>query len=338
MPPPAIAIELRHLRYFLAVMEELHFGRAAERLHMAQPPLSQAIRKIEDELGVQLLHRTSRVVTPTAAGCAFAREAVEVLASFELTVAETRRAAGLREVLRIGTIPDLSLERLQTFLRELSAREPRVRAHVTHLYASDLTRQLRRGELDLGILHDVGALGDLEMEPLFPGEALGAFLPRTHPLAAKPALGPADLRGEVLVTYPRQGDPALYDRLLSIIDAAGFSFIDLRDASSMSVRDLMLAVAEGVGVAVGPASLLSLGEADTFVSFCPLDPAVSMPATALAWPRHPPRHLGVVLGSVRAVACKVREGSVDEQGETLPETGAAQLRSQQRAGGARVDA
>jgi hypothetical protein len=142
----------------------------------------------------------------------------------------------------------------------------------------------------------------------------------------------------VLVTYPRQGDPALYDRLLSIIDAAGFSFNDLRDASSMSVRDLMLAVAEGVGVAVGPASLLSLGEADTFVSFCLLDPAVSMPATALAWPRHPPRHLGVVLGSVRAVACKVREGSVDEQGETLPETGAAQLRSQQRAGGARVDA
>jgi DNA-binding transcriptional LysR family regulator len=209
---------------------------------------------------------------------------------------------------------------------------------VTHLYANDLTRRLRRGELDLGILHDVGALGDLEVEPLFPGEALGAFLPRTHPLAAEPALGPEDLRGDALVTYPRHGDPALYDRLLSIIDAAGFSFKDLRDASSMSVRDLMLAVAEGVGVAVGPASLLSLGEADTFVSFCMLDPAVSMPATVLAWPRHPPRHLGVVLGSVRAVACKVRKGSVVEQAETSAESGAARPESQQRAGGAPVDA
>lgn len=314
------------MRYFLAVMEELHFGRAADRLHMAQPPLSQAIRKVEDELGVQLLRRTSRVVTPTAAGRAFAKEAADVLASFDVAVAETRRAAGLRETLRIGTIPHLSLERLQTFLRELSTREPRVRPHVTHLYSGDLTGRLRRGELDIGIFHDVGPLSDLEMEPLFPGEPLGAFLPKTHYLAAKPALCPEDLREELLVTFPREGNPALYDRLLSIIEGAGFSFADIHEASSMSARDLMLSVAEGVGVAVGPISLPFLGEADTFVSCCPLDPAVSMPAMVLAWPRHPRRHLAVVLGSVREVARKVRQGSSEEEVDTPAGTFETQAR------------
>lgn len=304
-------------------MEELHFGHAADRLHMAQPPLSQAIRKVEEELGVQLLHRTSRVVTPTEAGRAFAKEAEDVLASFDVAVAETRRAAGLQEILRIGTIPHLSLERLQAFLRELSAREPRVRAHVTHLYSGDLTRRLRRGELDLGIFHDVGPISELEMEPLFAGEALGAFLPTTHSLAAKPALGPEDLRDEVLVTYPRHDDPALYDRLLSILEHAGFSFAGLHESSSMDARDLMLAVAEGTGVAVGPASLLPLSEAGTFVSCSPLAAPVSMLDTVLAWPRHPPRHLGVALGSVREVARKLHDGSSGERAESPRKTSAA---------------
>jgi DNA-binding transcriptional LysR family regulator len=88
--PPKV--ELRHLRYFLAVYEELHFGRAAERLFMAQPPLSQAIRKLEAELGVRLFDRTSRVVTPTPAGEALANGARNVLASLEAAITEARRA------------------------------------------------------------------------------------------------------------------------------------------------------------------------------------------------------------------------------------------------------
>src|ERR1700693_6400818 len=96
------AIELRHLRYFVAVSEDLHFRGAAERLHIAQPPLSQAIRKLEDELGVSLLRRTSRVVTLTEAGAVFAEQARSVLAGLDLAVAEARRAGGAGSTLPIG--------------------------------------------------------------------------------------------------------------------------------------------------------------------------------------------------------------------------------------------
>jgi DNA-binding transcriptional LysR family regulator len=324
---PSVAIELRHLRYFLAVMEELHFGRAADRLHIAQPPLSQAIRKLENELGVQLLHRTSRVVTPTDAGRAFAEQAADVLASFDLAVAETRRAAGLGGILRIGSIPHLSLERLQAFLRGLSEREPSVHAHVTHIGSSEQTRRLRQDELDIGIFHHAGPLSELETEPLFPGETLGAFLPTTHPLAAKPALGAEDLRDEVLVTYPREGNPALYDRMLSILGDAGFRFAGFPEASSMSPGDLMLAVADGLGVAVGPVSPISLSEGGMLVSCCQLDPPVSMPDIVLAWPRHPPRDLRAVLGSVREIARELREGSSVEKAHANSETNAAESKS-----------
>jgi DNA-binding transcriptional LysR family regulator len=308
MAPPPAAIELRHLRYFLAVIEELHFGRAAERVHIAQPPLSQAIRKVERELGVQLFNRTSRVVTPTAAGRAFAEQAADVLASFDAAVAETRRAGGLGTALRIGATPHVSLERVQAFVRGLSARAPSLRAHVTHLYSGEQTRRLRQGELDIGILHPPGPVSGLETEPLLPGAPLGVALPRTHPLAAKPAVGPADLRGEVLVTYPREGNPPLHDWLLTMVRDAGFSFADVHEANGRNARDLMLAVAEGLGVAVGPAPLVSLGDAETLVAWCPLAPALFMPDTVLAWRRHPPLHVEVALGSVREAARELHEG------------------------------
>jgi DNA-binding transcriptional LysR family regulator len=299
---PQVAIELRHLRYFLAVMEELHFGRAAERLNICQPPLSQAIRKVEDELGVQLLYRTSRVVTPTDAGRAFAQEAAEVLASVDHAVAEARQAAGLGQTLRIGCIPDLSLERLQAFIQELSERQPRVDLEVSHLDPAEQTIRLRAGELDIGILHEAGQLRGLQAERLFPGEPLGALLPKTHALAELPAVGPNDLGDEVLVTYPRAGNPALHDHVLSATEEAGFRFTELVEVGTLNARDLVLAVTEGLGVGLGPVSLSELNDAGTLVTCRPLEPAISMPDTVLAWPRHPPRGFAAVLDSVREVA------------------------------------
>src|SRR2546423_1525620 len=144
-----IQIELRHLRYFLAVVEELHFGRAAERLYIAQPPLSQAIRRLEEELGVQLLQRTSRVVTATEPGRVFAEEARKVLATFDHAVDAARRAGGTGPALRLGCTPHVPMERLRRFIRAISERDGNVLPHVTHIAAHEQVNLLHAMELDV---------------------------------------------------------------------------------------------------------------------------------------------------------------------------------------------
>jgi DNA-binding transcriptional LysR family regulator len=299
---PSSSIELRHLRYFLAVFEELHFGRAAERLHMAQPPLSQAIRKLEEELGVRLLHRTSRVVTATEAGRAFAEEARKVFSVLDRAVLEARRAGGLGTALRIGCVPSLPIERLLRFLGSLHARAPDVQTRVTHLSFLDQARLLRSGQLDVALFHDVEGYADLQVEPVFPGERLAVLLPPHHRLAAEQTLGADDLREEILVSFPRTANPPLYDRMLAVLDGAGFSFQGLRDAGGANERDLMLGVADGLGLAVVPFSLVDVSEAGAIVIRRPLEPSLVMPDTVVAWRADPPRHVEAVLETVRAVA------------------------------------
>lgn len=302
MASAPIGIELRHLRYFLAVSEELHFGRAAERLHMSQPPLSQAIRKLEDELGVPLLQRTSRVVTPTEAGRVFAEEARRVLARLEVAVSEARHAGGAGSVLRIGCSPHLPIEWLHGFLGGLHERNPLMHAEVTHLLTLDQVKLLRAGELDLGIFHHAQTHDELELETLFPGEPIAAFLPTDHRLARKDVLRPDDLRDEALVMFPRAVNPALHDRVLALIEDAGYSFPSVHELGGANARDAMVAVARGAGVAVGPASLLELSKAERIVIRRSLEPSPSMPHTVIAWRANPPRYLRTALDAVRELA------------------------------------
>jgi DNA-binding transcriptional LysR family regulator len=303
---PAVAVELRHLRYFLAVFEELHFGRAAERLHMAQPPLSQAIRKLEEELGVQLLQRTSRVVTATEAGRVFAEEARKVFAALDQAVVEARRAGGLGAALRIGCIPSLPIDRLLRFLAALHARAPEAQTRVTHLPFLEQTKLLRDGELDVALFHDVHDAADIEAEPLFAGEPLAVLLPPKHVLAARQTLGPDDLREETLITFPRSSNPALYDRMLTLLEEAGYTFRGLRDAGGANERDLMLSVADRLGVAIVPFSLVDVNEAGAIVIRRTLDPPIAMPDTVAAWRTNPPRHLQTGLATIRAIAHELR--------------------------------
>jgi len=303
-----VAADLRQLRYFLAVSEELHFGRAAERLHIAQPPLSQAIKKLEQALGVTLFKRTSRVVKPTEAGVALAGRAREVIAAFDIAIAEARRAGGIPSTLRIGCTPGLPVERLLLFLTALRERDPHCEAEVSHLLALEQIPLLHRGELDFGIFYDAEEYVGLERRPLFRGEPLVAVLPTAHPLAALEVIRPDDLRDEVLVMFERSLNPALHDRLLAHFTEVGYRFRGMTRGGERSFREMSVAVAGGRGVGFSTASPREADEASTIVVRRRLDPAVTMPRTVLAWVSQPQRQPEAVLASLRGLAQDLYEG------------------------------
>lgn len=292
--------------------EELHFGRAAQRLHIAQPPLSQAIRKLEHELGISLLRRTSRVVTQTEAGTVFAEEARNVLAAFDRALAEARKAGGVGTKLRIGCALNLAIERLLRFLTALHEIEPALEAHVSHLVASEQVQRLRRGDLDLGIFFYAEEYDDLEMRRVFPGEHIAVYLPRDHELAAKETLEPADLHDETLLTFPRESNPALHDFLLTSFEAAGYRFRSVEEAGGLNARDLMVAVAERSGVAFWP-RIGEGSETSTIVVARALDPPLTMPDTVVAWANLPERLPASLIENMRNLADLLRAGSDADQ-------------------------
>ena len=286
----------------MVVSEELHFRRAAERLHIAQPPLSQAIRKLEQELGVVLLERTSRAVSLTPAGRVFFDEAREVLAGFDRAVTEARRAGGVGPDLRVGCTPYLPIDRMLLFLNALGAKEPGTRPHVKHALPVEQVRSLRSDELDIGIFPDVLDDDRIESAPLFPGEALAVFVAQGHALASKPVLGPEDFADETLVTFPSAVNPGLADWLLETLDAARYRFRDRREVGGAHLRDQLLAVAAGQGVAFLPESLKEIDETGALVVRRPLEQPLWMPNTIVAWHAKLPPQLRPLIGTVREIA------------------------------------
>ena len=278
-----VVIELRHLRYFLAVYGELHFGRAAARLHMAQPPLSQAIRKLEEALGLVLFERTSRSVKPTEAGHALAEGAQKVLATFDQALASARIAGGATRTLRIGCIPTLPVRRLLQFLASLQQRMGDSTPRVMHLPSAEQLRHLRAGDLDLAICHQSEDYENLEAEPLFPGEPVTVLLRSDHRLVDRPVVRLSDLTDEPLVTYRRTQEPGLYDRVLALADESGYRFGAIEEAAGSNPRDLILAVVNGSGVALVPASITELSDSRGIAVQRPLDQPLRMPGTIVAW-------------------------------------------------------
>jgi DNA-binding transcriptional LysR family regulator len=315
-PSTSPSIDLRHLRYFLAVYEELHFGRAAERLHIAQPPLSQAIRKLEAEIGTPLLERTSRNVRPTEAGHVLATEARNVLATFAFAIGEAQRSAHPNPTIRVGCGIHIPAHQLHRFLCAVRDREEGVQAEVVHLLGPEQMARLRAGELDLGVFSHVEDYDDLSWERLLPGDQLSAFLPTAHRLASKAAVTPADLRGETHLTA--SVNPPFLDRLMGDLAGAGFRFDRIHECNP-DPRDVFLAVAGGVGFALGPPQFLEIAH---FVSpelvAVPLDPPVAYPDTIVAWRSDPPRIVARLLPSIREAAAEILSHPQKPGPEPLP--------------------
>lgn len=250
-------MELRHLRYFVAVAEDLHFGRAAQRLKIAQPPLSQQIQKLERELGVALFTRSRRSVQLTDAGRALLPEAQRILAA-ALAAADLARRAGAGEVghLSIGFVSSAMYLMLPKLLRHLHQDAPNVRVTLRDMPTHNVIDGLLHRTLDLGITRGPARDPGLHMIKLSDDPFIGAF-PEDHPLAGQGPLDFAAVAPENILIFPRHLRPELYDAVNAVCHRAGFSpTLDEQDVSPHQV--ILALVAAGRGIALVPESFKSV--------------------------------------------------------------------------------
>jgi DNA-binding transcriptional LysR family regulator len=250
-------VELRHLRYFVAVAEERHFGRAAARLHIAQPPLSQQIRRFEAELGEPLLFRTTRSVDLSPAGEVMLERGREILAAVDSAIEDARRAArGEYGRLAIGFTGSSTYALLPALAAALRQELPGV---VLDLQGELLTpaqvARLLDGTLDLGLLRPPVHERDLSTEVLR-SEPLIAVLPQSHPLADSDVIPLEQLEGEPFVTYPSHFRSVLHDAVEDACEAHGFTPLAAHEVAETAT--LVSFVAAGLGVSLVPASVRNM--------------------------------------------------------------------------------
>jgi DNA-binding transcriptional LysR family regulator len=262
-------VELRHLRYFRAVAEHLHFGRAAESLHIAQPPLSQQIRQLETELGVTLLTRTTRSVELTPAGRAYLQRAVQILDAVDDAARQARRIeAGTEGQLAIGCVGSATYSLLPRLVRALSESLPGIEVRVRgEMLAPAQLTALAAGDIDLALLrppvqHDGVSTETIRRDPLL------VALPSRHPLAGQATLSAGQLRDADFITHVGQGRSVMSNIVSAVCADAGF--VPRVRHEVMETSTLVTLVAAGLGVAIVPAPTAALDIAG--VRYLPLTP------------------------------------------------------------------
>ncbi|WP_440084714.1 LysR family transcriptional regulator [Streptosporangium sp. LJ11] len=281
----------RHLRHFIVVAEELHFGRAAEVLGIAQPPLSQSIQRLERELGAELFDRSRRQIELTMAGRLLVEEAGRFLAGEERLRAMMRQAGdGELGTLRIGVPPEIPAVTLHALLRHVAEETPGLRLELHELTIPEQLRRLTSAQLDAGLVHHPVDVPGLRSGPVVE-IPLGVVLPRTSPLALarpRPRPGPgsrpweielADLAGHDLVVFPRETSPAWYDRMLDVCRAGGFSPVRLQHARNPEF--LLGLVLAGHGVAFEQEAM---ARREPRLAWRPLAGAPLLRGICVAWP------------------------------------------------------
>lgn len=250
-------MELRHLRYFVAVAEELHFRRAAERLHISQPPLSEQIKNLEDELGTYLLVRDrTRGVQLTDSGVALLAEARKILLQVEKAAELVRRAdRGEVGTLRISLAPAMAYGIVPKILNRFRKETPEVRLQLSEMLTPIQENAILDGTLDLGFCYGSLQSDHLESEVIY-RERLILAMPEAHPMALANAVDLAKLKGEAFITIPRSISPGLYDLIAQTCRNAGFSPSVVQEATQFQTAVGFVAV--GMGVALIPSSMAAL--------------------------------------------------------------------------------
>ena len=271
-------MELRHLRYFVAVAEELNFTRAAQRLNTAQPSLSQQIKQLEAHVGVPLLDRTKRHVALTAGGKVLLRESREILAHLERAKQWTVRAEqGKSAELVIGVVPAAEIKILPKLIPLAKRKLPKVRLVFHNLPSAEQKRLLATGSLDIGLLR--GPLEDthLAVEDIL-WEKLVAGLPARHPLARKKAVSIRQLNQLPFIMVSRDGSPELHDAVRAFCERSGLHPRVVQQADNILGNLNMIRA--GIGFALLPdyaASILPKGVVVRTLSWNP-GPVVSLVA------------------------------------------------------------
>ncbi|GAA3557317.1 LysR family transcriptional regulator [Amycolatopsis ultiminotia] len=303
-------IELRHLRYFAAVAEELHFGRAAQRVRIAQPALSQQIRQLETFVGAALFERTSRSVRLTAAGAVFLPRARELLERLSADVAEAARVArGEAGRLDIAFISSAA-NSVSSALRAFTQDRPHVQVRLQEGFTSTTLDLLERAAADLGIVRDAEERNGISLTPLLE-EPFVAVLPAQHPLAGRNAVTAAQLAPCPLVLFPaRAGARARARNLQPFHEASLEPDIAFEGSEWNTVFHL---VAAGLGVTIAPRSAASpLPEGTVVAALAGTD---ARSTVQLATRTDDERPLVRQFQSIAVAAAPVRSGAEDQLGK-----------------------
>jgi len=273
-------VELRHLRYFIAVAEELHFGHAAARLHLAQPALSQQIRRLEEEIHVQLLHRTKRRVSLTESGAIFLEKARLTVSHAEEAVVSAQKAnRGEVGELSVGFVGSAAFEFLPEVLKGFRRTFREVRLVLQELTTTQQLAALRTGQIRVGLLRPPISDGNIETE-IVAREPWVMALPTSHPLHGRSRVTLRQFAADPFIGTPRALGPGLHDQALSLCLQSGFSPRVVQEAIQMAT--IVSLVAAGVGVALVPSSVQRLGRKDVLYKRLEGSPKVDL---ALAWRR-----------------------------------------------------
>lgn len=260
-------MELRHLRYFHAVAEECNLTRAAERLHIAQPPLSRQIRQLEDELGVALFERSRRGMRLTDAGRFFLEHSVQLTARLAALVDDTRRIGRSgRRWFGVGLVPSTLYGFIPGLIRELRAASDAMEVGLVELTTVQQVEALKAGRIDIGFGRIVIRDAAIHQRVVLT-ETLGVALAPGHPLAARAVLRVEDIAAEPFILYPARPRPSYADHVLGLFRGAGHEIEVVHEVNELQTA--LGLVAAGVGITLVPASAQRLRRDD--VAHVPLE-------------------------------------------------------------------
>jgi DNA-binding transcriptional LysR family regulator len=272
-------MEMRHLRYFVAVADVLHFGQAAAKLRIAQPSLSHQIRQLEDELQTSLLRRTKRRVELTEAGRLFLDEARDILARADSAAMIARRAGGTESRrLRVGVGYCMDQSDVATTVGRYNARHQDVRVELKTMSVPSQVAALREGQLDVAFVRPPITEPSVRSETVV-REALVVALPPDHRLAARSRIGLAALAEEPFVLPPRDAVPVFHDAILRLCREAGFVPNAPHEADHLQMIVAMIGASAGVGLVPSAARKFKQHR----VAYRPLRPPVADLEIAMAW-------------------------------------------------------